>query len=54
MAFAKKGINRPYGINICFDVFVMVSPGRKQIGRQVEGFPLFGCAAAGCCGIQYK
>ena len=29
-------------------------PNRKQIGRQVEGFSLFGCAAAGGSGIQYK
>ena len=28
--------------------------GRIQIGRQVEGFSLFGCAAAGVRGIQYK
>jgi len=28
--------------------------GRKQIRRQVESFSLFGCAAAGGRGIQYK
>jgi len=28
--------------------------GRKQIGRQVEGFSLFGCAAVGGRGIQHK
>jgi len=28
--------------------------GRKQIGRQVEGFSLFGCAAAGGRGIEYN
>ena len=27
--------------------------GRKQIGRQEEGFSLFGCAAGGARGIQY-
>ena len=31
-----------------------VGGGRKQIGRQVEGFPLFGCAAASGRGIQCK
>jgi len=60
--------NLPYGTNVCFDGFLWSSPstclpiclrpggrgGRKQIGRQVEGFSLFGCAAAGGRGIRYK
>ena len=58
----------PNGTNVCFDGFLWFSPsaclpiclrpggrgGQKQIGRQVEGFSLFGCAAVGARGIQYE
>ena len=60
--------NLPSGTGVCFHGFLWSSPstclpvclrpggrgGRKQIGRQVEGFSLFGCAAAGGRAIQYK
>ena len=63
--FFTKGVT--YGINVCFDGFLWSSPstclpiclrpeemgGRKQIGRQVEGFSLFGCAAAAGRGLRY-
>merc|ERR1712034_287326 len=63
--FAK---NIPSGTDVCFHGFLWSSPsaclpvclrpggrgGRKQIGGQVEGFPLFGCAAACGRGIQHK
>jgi len=64
----KKTIFTPE--HVCFDGFWWSSPfaclpiclrpqgeggeGRKQIGRQEEGFSLFGYAAAGGLGIQYK
>ena len=39
----------------CLPICLRPGGGRAaNIGRQVEGLPLFGCDAAGARGIQYK